>query len=387
MASTAHDLMTPLTGMQLSLSLVKKSKDLKEIRDLTNTSLHCAEMMGMIVHRAMALFQDSGKRSFEALSQGDEDEATKFGSVDLRALFNKVESVMRSYPKAVKPVIKFDEGTPKLVLLVKGAETSVYQSALNYLTNACKATKEGEIRRGAKDGRSAATAVYRILHSTITNNLLVASLLAGSIELIVKAENNVLLIECRDTGPGVNQEKISELFVPFSEVNKSTLNGTGLGLFSVASHVHRLGGKYGYRPLVSNDAPEIKGVEKVAKGSIFWFQIPIVTSPLASKRMVNDSNTSLGSLGSNNSGGDSKMSVASSQSSTPTSFQHQSKKTKRAAAKSTAARRTPSALVVDDSVTVRKPLARAISKLGFDVDVASNGLEGLLKMKMKEVRA
>ena len=33
MASTAHDLMTPLTGMQLSLALLKKSKDFGEVRE------------------------------------------------------------------------------------------------------------------------------------------------------------------------------------------------------------------------------------------------------------------------------------------------------------------------------------------------------------------
>ena len=45
--------------------------------------------------------------------------------------------------------------------------------------------------------------------------------------------------------------------------------------------------------------------------------------------------------------------------------------------------RMPRALIIDDSVTVRKPLARAISTKGFTVDTATNGLEGLERMKQR----
>lgn len=39
------------------------------------------------------------------------------------------------------------------------------------------------------------------------------------------------------------------------------------------------------------------------------------------------------------------------------------------------------ALVIEDSLVVRKSLARALSKLGFDVEQAVNGLEGLRFLK------
>jgi hypothetical protein len=39
------------------------------------------------------------------------------------------------------------------------------------------------------------------------------------------------------------------------------------------------------------------------------------------------------------------------------------------------------ALVVDDSIVIRKNLGRSLSLLGFDVEVAENGLEGLEKLK------
>jgi hypothetical protein len=93
MASTAHDLLTPLTGLNLSLSLAKKSSNIKEIRDLINTSLHCTEMMGMIVNRSMALFgsdapapapfpvpgQAAAPLSIHGVKRGSDDNLTEAG--------------------------------------------------------------------------------------------------------------------------------------------------------------------------------------------------------------------------------------------------------------------------------------------------------------------
>ena len=174
---------------------------------------------------------------------------------------------------------------------------------------------------------------------------------------------------------------ISELFVPFSEVNKSTLNGTGLGLFSVASHVHRLGGRYGYKPNL-----EKGGTEQNPHGSIFWFQLPICkvdssNTPLGMLN-VSTSKNSVDSLSSNMSdhlpAKDSMSSFESSKlsSSTPTPTPNSS------GGKSSARVRT--SLVIDDSITVRKPLAKTIMSQGFQCDVAKNGLEGLEKMKIKK---
>lgn len=56
----------------------------------------------------------------------------------------------------------------------------------------------------------------------------------------------------------------AQLFVPFSHINKSTLNGSGLGLYSVATHIKSIGGKYGYK--LRSDGK---------KGSVFWFALPL----------------------------------------------------------------------------------------------------------------
>ena len=43
--------------------------------------------------------------------------------------------------------------------------------------------------------------------------------------------------------------------------------------------------------------------------------------------------------------------------------------------------RTKRVLVIDDSLTIRKGLSRGFSRLGFEVEEAENGLQGLKKLK------
>ena len=132
-------------------------------------------MMGMIIHRAMALFTDNtGKRSFDDMNESaemNESAAEKFDEVHLKSIIQKVGCVINSYPKSIKPKFQFEDDCPEYMLLPKGGVTALYQSTLNYLTNACKATKEGEI------------------------------------VLAMSATDEMLHIECRDSGPGVKQER------------------------------------------------------------------------------------------------------------------------------------------------------------------------------------
>ncbi len=342
-ACTAHDLLTPLTGMQLSLSLAKKSKKQDEIRELVNTSLHCVEMMGMIVNRSMTLFQSSddpspGKRSHSDTPESPElPPSEQLTVISLQSLFAKIQKVIDAYPKSVSSLrIIVDPLCPPRVYMKGTGEVSVYQSALNYLTNACKATKSGHIE----------------MHVTASPT------------------TKMLSVECHDTGMGVAPENYSQLFVPFSEINKSTLNGSGLGLYSVAYHIRNLGGKYGHRPKI---------VDGKTVGSIFWFSIPVifgetdgegaglVATGAFAKNEKNSSAGTLSSHGSNSSGGRIKKLRNDNDLKEDTS--------------NAVYARSKCALVIDDSITVRKPLAKAISRIGFQVDTAVNGLEGLNMMK------
>ncbi|GMH53039.1 hypothetical protein TrST_g11044 [Triparma strigata] len=352
MASTAHDLLTPLTGMQLSLSLAKRSEDRKEIHEYINTSLQCAEMMGMIVNRSMSLFSPKSKRKF------GEDDTTeeKWKKVNVISIFDRVKKVIKTYPKSVDIELVMPPTLPQFFLIKGSGEVSIYQATLNFLTNACKATNEGWIK------------------------------------LTVDIKDGQLYVECEDTGCGVKPEQQSELFVPFSELNKSTLHGTGLGLYSVASHIKRLDGHYGYRSRGSNPTlsvlppkPPIGGkggkTGDSMQGSIFWFRIP---AKEFTGMEVDEEYESSEASNANLTSQDKKASLSSMASSTNSSNSHgpPGKKTKsNPQANATITKRKLSALIIDDSLTVRKPLARAIKNKNFDVETATNGLEGLERMK------
>jgi len=351
MASTAHDLLTPLTGMQLSLSLAKRSEDRKEIHEYINTSLQCAEMMGMIVNRSMSLFSPKSKRKF-----GEDDAVEeKWNKVDVSSIFNRVKRVIKTYPKTVDIELVMPPDIPQIILMRGSGEVSIYQATLNFLTNACKATREGWVK------------------------------------LTVDIKDEQLFVECEDTGCGVRPEQQSELFVPFSELNKSTLHGTGLGLYSVASHIKRLNGYYGYRSRGSNPtlsvlppAPPMEGQpsSQPLQGSIFWFRIP---AKEFTGMELDDEYQSSEQSNPNLASSDKKASLSSMASSTssdpPGKKLKASSKSPEGNAQPSKYKRKRTALIIDDSLTVRKPLARAIKNKDFDVETATNGLEGLERMK------
>ena len=155
--------------------------------------------------------------------------------VNLRSLFHsRVQTVIDAYPKSVDLSITIDPQLPEFII---SDDVVLYQSTLNFLTNACKICE--------------------------------ANTKGDCIELIVSKTVGAsqfawLRVECIDCGPGVEAEDLHQLFVPFSNINKSTLNGSGLGLYSVASHVKTMGGKYGCSRREDNKS-----------GAVFWFTMPL----------------------------------------------------------------------------------------------------------------
>lgn len=100
---------------------------------------------------------------------------------------------------------------------------------------------------------------------------------SGSIELVVKRAPTdrvglqaSLLFEVRDTGIGIAQNRLAELFNPFNQADKSTgrlYGGTGLGLTIAKSLVSMMGGELGVD-------------SELGQGSRFFFELafPLGTS-------------------------------------------------------------------------------------------------------------
>ena len=91
---------------------------------------------------------------------------------------------------------------------------------------------------------------------------------AGSVEVHVAREAEGLVrVRVTDTGIGVSEEKIGQLFRKFTQADSSTtrrFGGTGLGLAISKQLVDLMGGQIG-----AESAP--------GRGSTFWFTMPVAT--------------------------------------------------------------------------------------------------------------
>ena len=92
----------------------------------------------------------------------------------------------------------------------------------------------------------------------------------GTIGLHIESEQAdektaVLSISVSDTGMGIKKEVIPLLFTAFKRVDEEknrNIEGTGLGLSVVKSHVSHLGGTVGVE-------------SELGKGSRFWVLLPV----------------------------------------------------------------------------------------------------------------
>ena len=83
----------------------------------------------------------------------------------------------------------------------------------------------------------------------------------GAITISAAQENSKLKIDIKDTGPGIPQDKLEEIFNPFY-TTKDPGKGTGLGLFIVRQVVERNDGK-------------ISVASEVGKGTTFTLTFPV----------------------------------------------------------------------------------------------------------------
>jgi CheY-like chemotaxis protein len=420
-ACTAHDLLTPLTGIALSISLLKEDKGLEskltdQQRDMIETASNCSTVMNNICNKTMDIFRDQGRAKSQNQAYNSK---SKKGSkiVQVSSLVKNLNTVMEPFPKQVPIIIQVD---PHVPLEFIGDEMKIFRSATNYLTNACAKTDTGFIR----------------------------------FKVFIRPSDDFfdeeIVFECEDTGPGVDSVKYPYLFkdekdypeqlLVLSEGSnfkknapgsfKARVKSAGLGLQSVATQISSLGGRYGYHPRSALTKNQDEADTSTSNsGSLFWFSIPMIVpeevSSVVDPQQVN--NLSLFHLPmATPSPSDSikqlkdtteifhgvkkpsmnvlvpelskramptTVSIDDEKNGSKTS-QYESCDHKRKASAhedkiDTLVRRNCDiatkaayrALVIEDSVVVRKILVRVLVKLGFEVTEAVNGMEGLKELK------
>ena len=123
MACAAHDLMSPLTGIQLNLGLLMEDETFfnkldSHQKDLMKSSLRCSEIIERICKTAIENFR--GDLVTRAKPEENKEESVDIEGerdrVTISDLVKNVERVVSMYPKNVPLFIDVDENVPPIIV-------------------------------------------------------------------------------------------------------------------------------------------------------------------------------------------------------------------------------------------------------------------------------
>jgi PAS domain S-box-containing protein len=216
----AHDLRNPL-GITLSyVGMLKDQPDLtlEERMDYLNRIERAALRMRQITTDILSLERIQGGPQIAQ-------------EVDLRQVVERLVDDHR--PLSVKKSQTLTVSLPPGPVKVRSDEAQLSEAAANLLSNAIKYTPA-----------------------------------EGRIEICLQIEAGRAILEIKDTGFGIPEDRQATLFQPFSRVQTDEtrmIDGTGLGLYLVKNIIERQGGKIRFQSIYQ-------------KGSTFGFDLPIVES-------------------------------------------------------------------------------------------------------------
>lgn len=226
LANMSHELRTPLNAM-IGFNQLLSGTNLDEVQQqYLNNSLISANALMRLIEEILDISKiESGEIVFE------------HNNIDLYDLLNNSMTIMQNHSreKGLELLAECDMTAPRYLV---GDSTRLRQIILNLLQNAVKYTEEGyvKISLSAKPAESDNQVIVRIIVS--------------------------------DSGIGIPQEKLSTIFLPFTQTDASNTRkhgGIGLGLSIVNKLTLLLGGS-------------ITVESQLNKGSSFIVEIPMEKS-------------------------------------------------------------------------------------------------------------
>mmetsp|Transcript_17458 Transcript_17458/g.22657 ORF Transcript_17458/g.22657 Transcript_17458/m.22657 type:complete len:800 (-) Transcript_17458:518-2917(-) len=371
--TASHELKTPLFCFSLCLETLEAMESSEENKKILAHAKGNLELMRWSVENSLA----SAKADCLGYYL-----RPKYQPFKVTEMVKKLQDVIDYIPRNVPVTFKVDSSVPEVVN--SDLRTIIY-SALNYITNSCQLTIEGEI-------------LIRVCESSSTSN-------------DKDNDKQFIRISVEDTGPGV--EDPSRLFR-----REFLLENDGSGLHAVVTQMEFLNGTYGYNPRPDGQS-----------GSVFWLEFenhmvnlemvdtfddtmesnkstPEFVEAKASMDDHPDAHTDneeaqidklmqkfagqVENFGACCEGSAVEVNVPVSARSIPSRTQQvplringrgRSWDTQFTDPRAKSSNDKPNALVIDDNRTIRKMLKMLLDKAGFHVDCAEDGGKGLVALK------
>lgn len=225
LANMSHELRTPLNAMLGYTQILLKAPDIPS--DKKNK---------------LTVIQNSGEHLLELINEVLDLSRIEAGKTELNMKeFNfsrfvrKIVDIarIRAHQKGILFQFSGDSNLPEIVF---GDEKRLRQVLLNLIENAVKFTSRGKV-------------IFEI-----------------------KSKNDKTYFSVEDTGIGIKESKLKEIFLPFQQAgeNASSIEGTGLGLAISQKFVQMM-----------NGAVMVKSEPGI--GSKFWFEIELLKIPKLAK--------------------------------------------------------------------------------------------------------
>ena len=219
LSNMSHELRTPMNailgfGQLLNYSPTLSNEHRDNVKEILNAGDHLLALINDILDLAK-------------VESGHVDLVLE--SVDVREVIEECLSLVSN--QAYKRNIQLSHGSVE-DMTVRADRTRLVQILLNLLSNAIKYNREG-----------------------------------GSVKLKVQVEGtDRLRIFVTDTGLGIPENRLKELFQPFNRLgaDNSGIEGTGIGLTITKNIVEMMGGAMGVQ-------------SEVGVGSTFWVEVPLVS--------------------------------------------------------------------------------------------------------------
>ncbi|KAL3920555.1 MAG: hypothetical protein SGILL_003202, partial [Bacillariaceae sp.] len=382
-ACTSNDLMTPLLGVVDGLSTIRDDQELLDAlsvqqKEVFNTAFACSSVMTRICKKSLESFNKKQKTQKSSRATGDGVDEKESNLLTISDLVHHLHVVMDPFPKRVPLVVTTFDEVPNVIV---ADDLKIFRSIVNYLTNACANTDTGSVH-------------LKIFLKDDSED-------EDASEDASEQQSIVFMVE--DTGNGISVDQYQHLFKPvesetdekdtsctlasFGDSNTKSIK-TGLGLYSVATQIGSIGGKYGFRPRGFSESGSQLYDENgnVLMGSIFWFSIPLVIA-----ESVNDANAFVSAPPISvedsdeedaDTTHDQRKWNADDEAALDEDFSNSvnvggEKRSFKAFVGEVTGARQKCALLIDDSLVTRRNMSRALEKLGFEVVEAVNGLEAL----------